>query len=127
MKKYLIIALCVMMGVCGSISSALAAETGTLTSGELVIGTACGIPTTIGLSPKVLARYVNAGTDATSAQWFSIATAHPGGNMMYGSAQNVNNIFMQPFTTGTQLTADLMDIPETAGSASDWSANGWRP
>lgn len=125
MKKYIIFALCAMMGVCGSISTALAAETGSITYGELVIGSASGESLTIGLSPKVGGRYINPGTDNATAQWFAIATAHPGGNMVYGSAQNLNNIYQKGFTTGTALDTTVMALPGTANSASEWSNAGW--
>lgn len=126
MKKYIIFALCAMMGVCGSISTALAAETGTITYGELVLGATSGVSLTIGLSPKVAARYINPGADNATAQWFAIATAHPGGNMVYGSAQNLNNIYQKGFTTGEALDTSIMALPGTANSASEWSDTGWR-
>lgn len=96
-------------------------------SGEITIGgnDADSTDITIGLSPKVVAKYENPGTTDATAQWFAIATAHPGGNMIYGTAQNLNNIYSKEFTTGTALSATVLDIPTNANSASDWSDNGW--
>ncbi|GAB6081217.1 hypothetical protein JCM30471_01310 [Desulfuromonas carbonis] len=111
-----------------SANSVFAAHTGTLQSGEVSLSTSGGTPDPliIGLSPKVTARYINPGTTQATAQWFAIATAHPGGNTVYGTAQNLNNIWQKGFKTGTALTTDLMNIPVSVNSADDWSNNGWK-
>lgn len=123
MKKYFIITLCMIIGGLVCASSALALDSGVV-NGELTIGTSTRV-TTIGLSPKVSARYINPGTDDATSQWFSIATAHPGGNLIYGSAQNLNNIYHKSFTTGTALSTTNMNIPAGPDSAIDWSTNLW--
>ena len=118
----------------GSVSLCFAYDTGVVTAGELSLGGADGAPVAgtmsadsivIGLSPKVYARYINPGTTDATAQWFSICTAHPGGNVIYGTAQNLNNLYKKSFITGTPLSTSNMDIPAAADSASDWSTNGW--
>lgn len=79
----------------------------------------------IGLSPKVVAKYKSDGTDSTDTQWYSIATIHPGGNKVYGTAQNINNVYSQDHATGSDVDASLDKIPASANSASDWSTNNW--
>jgi hypothetical protein len=79
----------------------------------------------IGLSPKVVGKYVTDGTDNVTAQWYAIATVHPGGNMAYGTAQNVNNIFHKDYTTGDETATVLDTIPTTKASESEWTDNSW--
>ncbi len=123
-KNKIIVVLTLLLAIVG-FSSTVSAEN-VFESGEIAIGThANAQDLTIGLSPKVTAKYVNAGTTDSTAQWFSIATAHPGGSRIYGTAQNLNNIYTKDFTTGTALTTTVLDIPTSANSASDWSDNGW--
>ncbi len=112
------------IGMFGFASSAIASED-VLGTGEITIG-ANSTELIIGLSPKVTARYICPGTTDATSQWFSIATAHPGGNTLYGTAQNLNNIDQQDFETGTALDNSVLDIPASANSASDWSTNGWK-
>jgi hypothetical protein len=85
----------------------------------------------IGLSPKVVAHYFTDGTSTTTAQWYAIATVHPGGNVGYGTAQDVNNIYMQWYDTGSDAEAFVENIPNEKGAPSaqdppeDWSGMGW--
>lgn len=81
--------------------------------------------TPIGLSPKVEAYYVSDGTDSTDSQWYAISSIHPGGNKVYGTAQDVNNVYSQDHATGTDLDTSLQKIPASPQSASDWSTNEW--
>jgi hypothetical protein len=94
---------------------------------------------TIGLSPKVFARYLTDGDTETTAQWYAIATVHPGGNVGYATAQDVNNIYMKEFITGdvtTTITATIQeeklvvaadDTAEAiaAAQAAQWEGLGW--
>ncbi len=114
MKKIIVAILGVML--CASNSFAVADATAT---GSLVIGGAddsnsnATNPITIGLSPKITARYISDGDTETTSQWFAIATVHPGGNVGYGTAQDVNNIYMMSFTTGDATTTVTENIPVT--------------
>lgn len=128
MKKISFLALCLMaLGTFGFVSSAQA-EVVFTTSGSLAIGTAAGSnDLTVGLSPKVYAKYANDGTTAATAQWFAIAAAHPGGNTIYGTSQDVNNIYQKAFLTGTTIDTSAMTIPLVPGSAAAWTATlGYR-
>lgn len=100
--------------------------------GELdLFTTTAGMVTTgdeqspIGLSPKVVARYKTSGTDATDTQWFAIGTLHPGGNKVFGTAQDVNNVYSQDHSTGTAVATSLDKIPALGQSSSVWSNAGW--
>ena len=93
----------------------------------------------IGLSPRVMARYLTDGTSETTAQWYAIATVHPGGNVGYGTAQDVNNVYLSCYTTGddTATITDNIPVeknPEPPGTtdaegnpvaAATWTNNGW--
>ena len=79
----------------------------------------------IGLSPKVEALYRTDGTNSTDTQWYAISTVHPGGNRVYATAQDVNNVYFQNHATGTDLDTSLTKIPSEGQSASIWSDNGW--
>lgn len=88
---------------------------------------------TIGLSPKVVAHYISEGTTEETAQWYAIGTVHPGGNLGYGTAQDVNNIYMLWYVTGQGTDTITSEVPaeknpEPAGPdelAPDWTGNGW--
>lgn len=96
---------------------------------------------TIGLSPRVTARYMTDGTDETTAQWYAISTVHPGGNIGYGTAQDVNNVFMRSYDAGAAVATVVDTIPEEADpeatevtdddgvtttvAAATWTNNGW--
>lgn len=138
-----------MFGVLILSTSVFAAANDNTAAGTLTIGgsnlsaAAGGGPTndlSIGLSPKVYARYVNtAGVSETTAQWYSIATVHPGGNIGYATAQDVNNIYMKAFTTGSQTTtitgaiqtappADqtgMTDLEKVEANKVLWTGLGW--
>ena len=107
--------------------------------GGALADTTASASISIGLSPKVYARYVTDGTTEVTAQWYAIATVHPGGNVGYATAQDVNNIYMQKFVTGdvtttitsqiqTAKAADQTDMtPEekTAANLLLWEGKGW--
>lgn len=78
----------------------------------------------IGLSPKVVGYYTSTGNSAETTQWYAIATVHLGGNLSYGTAQDLNNIYKSEFVTGTSVTTELEGIPSTAASASVWDTWG---
>lgn len=126
MKKLLTISV-MMLALISFAGSAFATED-TFSAQELTIGTNDGVTAdlVIGLSPKVSARYINPGGSDSTAQWYSIATAHAGGSTIYATAQDLNNIYTKNFTTGTAVVKTLLNIPGTATSASDWSTNGWK-
>lgn len=116
----------VFLIVLGSLSTvAFATEDVLSDASELTIG-GNSTEIIIGLSPKVVARYINPGANDATAQWYSIATAHPGGNVKYGTAQNLNNVYRADFTTGTAINNTLLAIPSTQESASHWSESGWK-
>lgn len=141
MKKIMV----VMLGVMLLAAPALAANDVTSTSGTLTIGggaKADGTGNTaempIGLSPKVVARYVTNGTNEVTAQWYSIGTVHPGGNIGYATAQDVNNIYMKFFPTGDDTVTITGAIQESkidttglegdalaAAIAATWAGQGW--
>jgi hypothetical protein len=81
-------------------------------------------PLIVGLSPKVQMYQVTNGTAITTSQWFAISSGHPGGNRCYGTAQDVNNIYYQDYTTAAELSDYLTDIP-TDDTASDTWAAAW--
>lgn len=91
----------------------------TLTSGGMTPSIA-----PIGLSPKVEAYYVTDGTSDVTAQWYAIATVHPGGNLSYGTAQDLNNIYHSTYETGSDTATELEGIPATSASASVWKVWG---
>jgi len=113
--------------------NAFAENADATSQGKLVIGGTEGANGTskaieIGLSPKVVARYVTDGTDTVDAQWYAIAAVHPGGNQGYATAANLNNIASRNYTTGAAVS-DITDaIPTTKTgewSISDDPASGW--
>lgn len=123
MKKISFLAL-IALGTFGFASSALALVVGP-TAGSIALATGARPPLTVGLSPKVSATYTNPGTTDATAQWFAMSTAHPGGNTIYGTAQDVNNIYQKSFVTGTALDATIMATPTVAGSAAAWTGSSW--
>lgn len=126
MKKISILALCLMaLGTFGFASSALASAAVGPSNGSISMHTGSNPALTVGLSPKVSAYYVNPGTSDATAQWFAMSTAHPGGNIIYGTAQDVNNIYQKGFTTGTALTSTNMATPAVAGSSAAWTGASW--
>ncbi|MGE4545139.1 MAG: hypothetical protein AB7D06_13615 [Pedobacter sp.] len=128
MKKILVLTVALMLVASGSFAFELLSTTGV--DGKLGFGDSVGTDNIlytdgIGLSPKVVAKYATDGTDAVTAQWYSIATVHPGGNMAYGTAQNVNNIFSKSYTTGDETATVLDTIPVSKASESEWTTNEW--
>jgi hypothetical protein len=111
-------------------SSALAANNDYASDEELIIGgsnDSDGNATkqiSVGLSPKVFARYVTDGTTESSAQWYALATVHPGGSIGYGTAQDVNNIYMKSFSTGDETTTITNNIPTEKDPAATTDADG---
>jgi len=89
------------------------------------VAVAGDVQSPIGLSPKVESYYITDGTNSTNSQWYAISAVHPGGNKVYGTAQDVNNVYSQDHDTGTSTNASLILIPASPQSASDWSTNGW--
>ena len=79
----------------------------------------------LGLSPKVEAIYVTDGTDSTDTQWYAIGTIHPGGNKVYATAQDVNNVYSQDHITGTDIATSLAKVPTNSTSPDLWSTSGW--
>jgi hypothetical protein len=126
MKKILVISIALLLVA----SSSFAAPVNS-TSGKLVFGTSVGTDNLsvngIGLSPKVVAIYNSPGTDAVTSQWYSIGTVHPGGNMAYGTAQNLNNLFSKVYTTGDATATVLGTIPAVVCSDSVWISATWNP
>ena len=131
-----------MFGVLLLSSAAFAAANdATSVDGVLNIGgTGTSKDLTIGLSPKVVARYVNtAAVDEITAQWYAIATVHPGGSVGYATAQDVNNIYMKAFKTGdvtttitdaiqetkNEVAADATEEEIAAAEAASWDGQGW--
>jgi len=92
--------------------------------GELTLPTS-GSDLVIGLSPKVAAYYASNGATETASQWYSISALHPGGNTVYGTAQDVNNVYSKTYVTGEDPTTYFADIPTDPQSASVWSDEGW--
>lgn len=79
----------------------------------------------IGLSPKVVAYYFTDGTTVGTAQWYAIGTGHPGGTAIYATAQDLNNLYKQDYTTGDTIDATLFALPSEPASAVEWSNGGW--
>lgn len=94
--------------------------------GELNIGNdANSLTLDIGLSPKVVARWVSPGTTIVLAQWYALAVGHPGGNRIYCSGQNLNNMGYMGYSTGTTLDNAVLNIPTTKASEDDFRTLGW--
>ena len=124
-KMILVIACVLAMGSTAFAGAYTSAE------GEGALALGAGSATTapiltIGLSPKVRASYFTDGTSAGTAQWYAIGTVHPGGTEVYGTAQNLNNVYKRTFTTGTTIDTAFFGLPSGPNSASDWSDNGWK-
>ncbi|MGE4578639.1 MAG: hypothetical protein AB7F21_03795 [Desulfuromonadales bacterium] len=134
MKKTLFAVLSILLFA----SSAFAVATDT-SSEELVIGGGAdnnGAATAellIGLSPKVVGHYLTDGTTESTAQWYAIATVHPGGNIAYATAQDLNNVYMIWYVTGTDPVTSVENVPQTRNpdppaegeTATDWIGMGW--
>jgi hypothetical protein len=77
--------------------------------------------TTVGLSNEVTARYINAG--ATKPQWYAIGTYHLGGDKVFGTAQDMTNIYKQDKDPGS--TFDWSGMPADDTASSEWSSGVW--
>ncbi len=77
-----------------------------------------------GLSPKVVARYINPGTSDATGQWYSIGTVHSGGTKAFGTTQDLNNMYIKEYETGTAIDDAILDIPGNSVSADAWN-DGW--
>jgi len=82
-------------------------------------------PPVIGLSPKVEMWYVSNGGTTVASQWYAISAGHPGGNVAYGTAQDVNNIYQRSYSTSDELSTYLRSIPTVAGSDQAWADASW--
>ncbi len=84
----------------------------------------------IGVSPDVYAYYADDG-NAGNSQWFGIATAHKGGDKIFGAAQNNSATFFIDVGTNTitgPLSAgDDYNLPnkDQAASTVYWSTSDW--
>jgi len=122
MKKVFIIASVVLM-----VASTSFATQVTSSGGSLAIGgsdaTAIPVTLTMGLSSNVKAVYENGG--GTKPQWYAIATSHLGGKQVYGTAQDITNLYKLAVekTPGTEAT--FSDMPTGPGMSSTWSSGTW--
>lgn len=124
MKKLIcIMAALALVGLSGT---AFAAKDLLSTTAQFQVGTANAANSIMfGLSPKVIARYVNPGTTDSTAQWYSIGTGHPGGTTLWGTAQDLNNIYSKTYVTGTEITTTLLNIATVKSSVTAWTGAGW--
>jgi hypothetical protein len=126
MKKMMIMLAAFAMAALFAGSSAMAFEKAGF--GTLEMGTTFAPGNSIlniGLSPKVYGVYFTDGVGASDAQWFTIGAGHPGGNELYGTAQNLTNTYKKKFEAGTTFAASIFELPTGPNSAEDWSNNDW--
>lgn len=121
MKKLVLMSIALVLVAGSAFAEVVDSADGKLLFGDSAQNTTLG-EGGIGISPKVVARYVTDGTDQVTAQWYAVATVHPGGNEAYATAQNLNNILKRPYSTGDDTATVLTTIPETKASESDWAA-----
>lgn len=96
------------------------------TDGKLELGAAASSRSLeIGMSPKVVGIYFTDGTDQATSQWYAIGAVHPGGDEIYGTAQNLTNTYSKTYATGTAINSGLYDLPTGPNSDSEWVTNGW--
>ena len=80
----------------------------------------------VGLSSQVTAVYENGGS-GTNPQWYAIAAAHLGGKQMYGTAQDVSNVYKLPSaaerTPGTIPVFTTLPADNTASGI--WTSTAW--
>lgn len=124
MKKILVLSIALAMLATSSFAAEVKSEDGKLVFGDSAKDTNLN-KGGIGISPKVVAKYVTDGTDQVTAQWYAAATVHPGGNEAYATAQNLNNILKRPYSTGDDTASVLDTIPTAKASESDW-ASDWK-
>ena len=81
----------------------------------------------IGVSSQVRALYrIDSGTQV---QWYGIATYHLGGNNVYGTAQDITNIYKLSGDPGKQPGSefDWSGMPADSTASSSWSSGVWVP
>jgi hypothetical protein len=118
MKKiYVLVAVVLMMA-----TSSFAAQVPS-SGGSLSLGTGTNPKLSMGLSSNVSAVYEDGG--AIKPQWYAIATSHLGGKQVYGTAQDVTNLYKlaDEKTPGVAATFDGMPADSTASSS--WSSGVW--
>jgi hypothetical protein len=113
MKKIVFIALAMMM------VAPYAFADNTSTSTNFTLGSTSKL--TVGLSNEVTARYINGG--ATKPQWYAIGTYHVGGDKVFGTAQDITNIYKQEKDPGEDFT--WTGMPADSSASSSWSASVW--
>jgi len=94
--------------------------------GQIILGAGGENYKIIGLSKGVLVEYFNPGTTTTGAQWYTVASAHSGGNTAFGTAQNLTNIMKKDFSAGipeADLREILKGVPQESTSSQDWGDN----
>lgn len=122
MKKIMILA-ALLVFMTASMSFAAFTKLSTATPGFLTLTGPDLDP--IGLSPKCQAYYTTTGSNASDTQWYAISTVHPGGAKAYGTAQDLNNIYIKTHTTNpsqSDLTTILNTIPAIPASPSAWDS-----
>lgn len=125
MKKVKVFVLMAILLMFASISSAdqVTAE-GTLTIGGGNDSTGAATDTiSMGLSNNVSAVYEDG--DVTQTQWYAIATSHLGGTQVYGTAQDVTNLFKLTNEKTPGTAADFSGMPADNTASSDWSSGVW--
>jgi hypothetical protein len=119
MKKILIITSVLLL-----IASAGFADQVTSTGGSLAIGGGDSTDTlSMGLSSNVSAVYEDG--DVTKTQWYAIATSHLGGKQVYGTAQDVTNLYKLATEKTPGDAADWTGMPTNNTSSNEWSSGVW--
>ncbi len=129
MKKYIVMPFVLVLFALSVTTTSFAEDllsTAGANAGQLNIGSSAASATlNIGLSPKVVARYVSPGNSTVTAQWYAVAAAHPGGNKKYATGQNLNNIGSANYVTGTTLDNTVLAIPTTQASQDAFTTLLW--
>ena len=95
-----------------------------IATGTLTIGGGGGSDTvTMGLSNNVTAMYEDG--DVVKTQWYAIATSHLGGTQIYGTAQDVTNLYKLVDEKSPGVVATFTGIPADSTASSDWSTGVW--
>ena len=125
MKKVFLITVLLMVIAAPSFALTVAKATGQLEMG----GTDSSPEFSCGLSNEVRAHYVTDGVSGTAAQWYAIGTYHLGGNNVYGTAQDITNVYKLSDTAakapGAKYTA-WTGFPEDSDSSNLWSGDIWQ-
>ena len=93
--------------------------TGTMTIG----GNGTTDTITMGLSNNVTAVYEDG--DVVNTQWYAIATSHLGGTQVYGTAQDVTNLYKLTTEKSPGTVATFTGMPANNTSSADWSTGVW--